>query len=202
MPTNPVQSTTELTHPATQISPPITGRTVNMQDVWEFLPKTEDIRNSSAPNKLAVGSTGSGKTSGLLMHAIIDYALRWDGCAVLCLRATYKELESGMMSDFKTYLPEGMYTFNETKKTATLINGSKVVFGHLATGQEKDLKTYLGSSYVVILVDECAQFSFYSWLWMQSRNRVNPECKPNAQGEYPLPVMLGCTNPTGPYWTE
>ena len=35
---------------------------------------------------------------------------------------------------------------------------------------------------------------------LYSRNIVNAACKPNAHGHLPIPVIVGCTNPLGPYY--
>ena len=157
-------------------------KTVNMAEKWQFLPKADEIRASLAPNKLAVGGTGSGKSANMLMHGVIDYAMRWEGCNILVMRRTYPELEKGLIADFKGYVPKELYTYNESKHVATLWNGSKIFFGHLATNSERDLHTYLSSSFPFILIDECGQFSLEAWNFLRSRNRVNPECKPNAEG--------------------
>lgn len=170
---------------------------------WDFLPKAEEIINHKASQKLAVGGTGSGKTSNMVMHAIIDYVLRYPKCDVLFLRRTFADLEKGLIKDFKEYVPEDLYKYNESKHIATMRNGSKIFFGHLANGSEKDLEQYQGGSFVVILIDECGQFSLTAWNYLRSRNRVNPGCQPDpVTGRMPRPVMIGCTNPIGPYWTE
>jgi len=65
---------------------------------------------------------------------------------------------------------------------------------------EKDIEKYLGQSYPFILVDECGQFSDYAWNLLYSRNLVNVQCEPDDYGNYPIPAIVGCTNPTGAYW--
>jgi hypothetical protein len=51
-----------------------------------------------------------------------------------------------------------------------------------------------------VLVDECGQFSSEAWGMLYSRNIVNAACKPNAHGHLPIPVIIGATNPLGPYY--
>ena len=66
---------------------------------------------------------------------------------------------------------------------------------------EKDIEKYLGQSFPFILLDECSQFSQYAWDLLGMRNLVNVQCEPDSHGNLPTPFIVGCTNPTGPYWT-
>lgn len=66
---------------------------------------------------------------------------------------------------------------------------------------EKDIEKYLGQAYPFILVDECGQFSDYAWNLLYARNLVNVQCEPDEHGNFPTPAIVGCTNPTGPFWT-
>jgi hypothetical protein len=170
--------------------------------VWKHIPKIQELINSPAPRKMAVGGTGSGKSAGILYHLVCDYALRYTKCDVLCLRKTFPDLERGLISDFKTYIPEDIYRFNESKKIATLINGSRIFFSHLASGNERDLWGYQGSSFPAIFIDECGQFSLDAFNFLQSRNRVNPGCEPDSQGGFPVPCIYAATNPVGPFFSE
>lgn len=169
---------------------------------WHTLPKVKALIEAPARRKLAVGGTGSGKSAGLLFHIIVDYCLRWDNCDVLFLRKTFPDLEKGLISDLKTYIPSDIYRFNESKKIATFVNGSRAFFGHLASGNERDLLGYQGSSFCAIMVDECGQFSLDAFNFLTSRNRTNPGCKPNAEAKYPIPCMYAACNPVGPYFSE
>lgn len=169
---------------------------------WQHIPKIKALIEHPAPRKLAVGGTGSGKSAGILYHLVCDFALRFSKCDILCLRKTFPDLERGLISDFKTYVPEAIYRFNESKKVATLVNGSRIFFSHLASGSERDLLGYQGSSFPAIFIDECGQFSLDAFNFLQSRNRVNPGCEPDSQGNYPIPCMYAATNPVGPFFSE
>jgi hypothetical protein len=169
---------------------------------WQHIPKIQQLIDSRAPRKMAVGGTGSGKSAGILYHLVVDYGLRWTKCDVLCLRKTFPDLERGLISDFKTYIPEEIYKFNESKKVATLVNGSRIFFSHLASGSERDLLGYQGSSFPAIFIDECGQFSLDAFNFLQSRNRVNPGCEPSKDGRFPIPCIYAATNPVGPFFSE
>jgi hypothetical protein len=153
-----------------------------------------------APQCLSVGGIRSGKTVGVLMYAIMNYTLAFDNCDILILRRTFKELESGAIADFKTFVPPELYSYDQTKHVATFVNGSRVVFGHCQNNKMRDIEQYLGQAYPFILIDEAGQFSPDAWMMLYSRNTVNASCKPNKHGHMPIPVIWGCTNPLGPYY--
>jgi hypothetical protein len=120
--------------------------TLNFSKIFTFQPKqTELLRNVVRNGKvyvqtvagqcLSVGGIRSGKTCGWLMYFIQNYCLQYKNCNLLVLRRTFKELDSGAISDLKAFLPAELYDYDSTKHVATLTNGSKIVFGHcLAAG--------------------------------------------------------------------
>lgn len=167
---------------------------------FEFQPKQIALAVSSAPCRLAVGGIRSGKTSGALMYAIYYYVLRHARCDILVLRKTFRELETGAITDLKTFVPSQLFEYNESKHIATFHNGSRVIFGHCQRGVEADIMQYLGQAYPFILVDECAQFSPDAWEILVSRNTINAGCELDKDGNLPQPVIWGCTNPIGPFW--
>jgi hypothetical protein len=153
-----------------------------------------------APQCLSVGGFRSGKTVGWLLYFVMNYSLAYENCDILVLRRTFKELEAGCIKDFLTFVPAELFTYDQTKHTATMINGSRVVFGHCNNNKMRDIDQYLGTSYSAILVDECGQFSPDAWGMLYSRNIVSGACIPNKHGHLPIPVIVGATNPLGPYY--
>ena len=153
-----------------------------------------------APQCLSVGGFRSGKTVGWLMYFVMNYCLAYENCDILVLRRTFKELESGAIKDFHTFVPSELYKYDATRHVATFMNGSRIVFGHCANNKMRDIEQYLGSAYPGILVDECGQFSPDAWGMLYSRNIVNAACVPDAHNHLPIPVIVGCTNPLGPYY--
>jgi hypothetical protein len=180
-------------------APAFVNGTLDVNKLWTFTPKIDEIRNSRARNKLMIGGAGSGKSANLMAHCIIDYALRYPGINILVMRRTFSQLQSGAISDFKEILKpaESIYKYNESKHTAVFQNGSKIQFGHLANDNEKDLHLYKSSAFPVIFIDECSDFTFKAWQYLGTRNRMNIECQPDVNGNLPTPVMLGATNPDG-----
>src|SRR5208282_5727481 len=146
------------------------------------------------------GGIRSGKTSGWLMYLVMHYCLQFSGCNVLVLRRTFKELEAGAISDFRTFCPKELYSYDATRHVAEFKNGSKIIFGHCANNLDRDLAQYLGQAYCAILVDECGQFSPDAWYMLFSRNIINPGCQRDEVGNLPVPVIIGCSNPLGPHY--
>ena len=173
---------------------------IDVGSKFEFTDKQRTLQTSPAPNKLQYGGIRSGKTLGAMMYGIFNFTLRFECCDILILRRNYKELESGAILDFRTFVPQELYTWNDTKKIATFHNGSRVVFGHCQNLKMRDIEQYLGQAYPFILVDECGQFSPDAWELLSTRNIVNARCKENEDGELPVPEIWGCTNPIGEYW--
>ena len=154
----------------------------------------------TAPQCLSVGGIRSGKTVGWLMYAVMNYSLAYDCCDILVMRRTFKELESGAIADFKAFVPSELYSYDQTKHVATFVNGSRVVFGHCSHNLSRDIEQYLGQAYSFVLIDEAGQFSPDAWMMLYSRNTINASCKPNKYGHMPIPCIVGCTNPLGPYY--
>lgn len=178
--------------------------TFDLGEHWKPTLPNLVLRRSKSTNRLRVGGTGSSKSADALMEGL-EYMLRYPGIAVLFIRRQLTDLKKSSILDWKAFVPEKIGDFefskwNDSDKIATLFNGSKLFFGYLPNNSEKDLQQYLSAAFPVIILDECGQFSGASWDFLSSRNRVNRECKPDSNGNLPVPVILGCTNPIGQYW--
>lgn len=160
-------------------------------------PKQDSLHTSPATNLLAIGGNGSGKSAFLLGEAIYVIS-EFPGADVLLLRRDFKELDKGLILDFKNMVPKELYRYNDSKHIVSWCNDSHIFFGHLVDGSERTLHQYLSSSFVFIGIDELGQFSFSAWKFLSSRNRINSGCRPNSQGMMPYPRMGGATNPLGP----
>src|ERR1019366_4290683 len=185
--------------------------TLELSKMFKFQPKQTELLEyrtragapylrTISPQCLSVGGIRSGKTVGVLMFMIMNYTLAFEGCDILILRRTFKELESGAIADFKTFVPKELYTYDQTKHVATFMNGSRVVMGHCQNNKMRDIEQYLGQAYPAILIDEAGQFSPDAYMMLYSRNTVNASCKPDKHGNLPIPCIWGCTNPLGPYY--
>lgn len=182
-------------HPAISVD-----GTLDTAKLWQPTAKNKIIRSSDARNRLRVGGTGSSKSSDAMMEIVQNYLLRYPGCYALILRRTYKDLTRSNIPDFKAYVPDALYKFNDSKAIATFYNGSCLFFGNMENFSQKDMEGYLSASFPVIFIDECGAFPGEVWTFMQSRNRVNPQCQPDSAGNWPKPTMLGACNPIGAHW--
>jgi len=161
-------------------------------------PKQRALHTSPATNLLGIGGNGSGKSAFLLGEAIY-ICLEFPGADCLLVRKNWKELEKGLILDLKNTLPASLYRYNDQKHVVYFPgNGSHIFFGHCRTGNERDLAQYLSSAFVFIGIDELGQFSYNAYDFLRSRNRINKGCKPNKNGQWPIPRMGSATNPLGP----
>lgn len=170
-----------------------------VDDFYCPLPKQLSLHTSPAKNLLGIGGNFSGKSLFLIGEALYN-CLEYPGANVLLLRKSFKELDKGLIQDFKATVPRELYSYNDSKHIATFRdNGAQLFFGHCATGSEKDLSQYLSAAFVFIGIDELGQFSYQAYDFLRSRNRVNKGCQPSVQtGLLPYCRMGGATNPFGP----
>lgn len=106
---------------------------------------------SAADEIIYGGSKGGGKSAALVMEALA-YALEHKGATVYLFRETYDDLESNLIKEFKSRVPKPLYTYSETKRIATLLNGSQIYFRYLES--VADAEGYDGRSIDFIGVDE------------------------------------------------
>lgn len=180
---------------------------LHVEDFYNPFPKQRALHVSEASKLLAIGGNGSGKSAFLLGEAVYT-AFEYPGSNSLLLRKDFRQLEKGLILDLRTSVPEfvvdqagrklRVYKYNETKHYATWFNNSITFFGHLKNGSERELSQYLSSAFVWIGFDELGQWSYEAWDFLDSRNRINRGCKPNAEGYMPIPRIGGATNPMGP----
>lgn len=97
------------------------------------------------------GAKGGGKSCALVMETLA-YALEYPGATIYLFRETYDDLEANLITEWKEKVPEQLYTYNEGKHIATLINGSTVRFRYVKSYQ--DAKKYQGRSMDFVGVDE------------------------------------------------
>ena len=184
-----------MTHPAISAD-----GTLDVSKLWAPTAKNRIIRASTARNRLRGGGPGSSKSSDAMREGVQTSLLPYPGCCGLVLRRTMDDLRKSNIPNFREYVPQELYKWDASNSIATFYNGSKMFFSHMTNFSWKDMESYQSSSFPFIFPDECGGFPFAVWTFLQSRNRVNPECKPNALGQYPKPAMFGATNPIGAHW--
>lgn len=106
------------------------------------------------------GARGGGKSWFIRTKAIL-LCLKWSGIKVMIIRKTYPELTANHIDPLKQQLRIGAKdspaTYNDSKKTITFLNGSKILFRYCDT--EKDVDRFQGTEVDVIFFDEATQLS-------------------------------------------
>jgi phage terminase large subunit len=109
------------------------------------------FHNSDAFEVVYGGAKGGGKSCALVMEAAV-YGLEHAGANIYLFRETYDMLEATLIAEWKEKVPEQLYSYNEGKHIATLVNGSKVRFRYVKS--KKDAELYQGRSFDFVGVDE------------------------------------------------
>lgn len=160
-------------------------------------PHQRPYHESDAPNLLALGTRGTGKSTMMRKDAIIR-CMRFAGFKVLILRRTIPDLRkshlrfinqemvqlSGGISGNQS--PVGYY--RETTSDVVFKNGSFIQFSHCET--VKDVENYLSSEWDLIIFDELSTFTLDMFLKISAAAR-SPEDAP-----YKALVRAG-SNPLG-----
>lgn len=97
------------------------------------------------------GAKGGGKSCALVMECLA-YALEHAGANMYIFRETYDDLEANIIREWKEKVPKELYSYNESKHQATIINGTSVKFRYIRNFS--DAEGYQGRSMDWIGVDE------------------------------------------------
>ncbi|MGE5327998.1 MAG: terminase large subunit domain-containing protein [Deltaproteobacteria bacterium] len=113
--------------------------------------KQEVFHECNADEAVYGGAKGGGKSCALVMESLA-YGLENSGAEIYLFRETYDDLEANLIKEWKQKVPKELYTYNESKHIATLINGTTVKFRYIRNFQ--DAEGYQGRSMDFIGVDE------------------------------------------------
>ena len=118
-----------------------------------------------------------------LIDALV-YASTYPGIKQLILRRSFPELERSLIRVMLELYPQKIYSYNSSKHTAKLHNGSIIDFGFC--DNESDVYKYQSTEYDVIRIDECTHFTGTMYEYLRSRIR----------GANKFPKQMKCsTNP-------
>ena len=148
--------------------------------------KQYEFISTTATEVLFGGAAGGGKSYAQVIDAFL-FAMRYAGSKQIIFRKTYPELERSILRTMLSLYPRGRYTYNTTKHTFLLFNGSLIDCGYLQN--ESDVYNYQSAEYDVIRFDELTHFSKFVYTYMLSRLR--------GANDFPK-YMKSSTNPTGP----
>ena len=113
--------------------------------------KQEIFHRCNAQEAVYGGAKGGGKSCALVMEALA-YGLEYTGAEMYIFRETYDDLEANIIREWKEKVPKEVYSYNESKHMATLINGTVVKFRYIRNFA--DAEGYQGRSMDWIGVDE------------------------------------------------
>ena len=148
-------------------------------------PRQREFHASPAKYRLFGGASGPGKSTALLMEAILQ-ADETPGSHGLLLRRTFPELETSLLTYFRRDVPRELYrSFHESKHLIEWHNGSTTRFGYCLS--EHDVYQYQGAEFLFIGIDELTLFTLRQWQFLTSRNRCP------VPGSFPC--MAATTNP-------
>ena len=114
-------------------------------------PRQALFHASPADEIIYGGAKGGGKSCALVMEALA-YGLENKGATIYLFRETYDDLEANLIKEWKERVPKELYGYSETKRIATLTNGSKIYFRYMES--VADAEGYDGRSIDFIGVDE------------------------------------------------
>lgn len=169
-------------------------RTHDDADAWRAYcpeaptPKQAEFLACAEFEALFGGAAGPGKSSGILMAALLPIATpRYAG---LLLRRTYADLSlpGAIMDRAGDWWGGTDARWNDTTKTWTFPSSASVTFGYLQT--ERDKYRYQGSELQFIGFDELTQFTETMYRYLLSRAR-------RAKGVSVPPRIRSTSNPGG-----
>lgn len=121
----------------------------NILNKWELNPSQERFWKSKGDIVLFSGGFGCGKSLTLVLKAI-TLAIKYPGNFILMGRKTYPELRDSLIKQFFINCPE--HLIQEYLKAETRVifkNGSEIVFRHLDTMAESELRSInLGCAFI------------------------------------------------------
>lgn len=157
------------------------------QIVIEYTPNARQMIFHECDATFAVygGAKGGGKSCGLVMEALA-YALENPGAEMYLFRETYDDLEANIIREWKEKVPKELYSYNESKHQANIINGTVLKFRYIRNFT--DAEGYQGRSMDWIGVDELTKH-------LKESIQVLVSCMRSPKGF--KPTFRGTCNPGG-----
>lgn len=129
--------------------------------VYQLTPLYRQPRESY-PGHIGCGGAAGGGKSYLSRTILAAVALQWPGSTAIIFRKTEGEIVANHVNKFLLECPSRptgrqLYKFNGQDLVATWFNGSRTYFGYLRV--DKDLETYQGPEYDVMIFEEATQYS-------------------------------------------
>ena len=150
-------------------------------------PKQNIFHSTVADVILFGGSAGPGKTTALLMDALI-FVIQNPGSTACLMRRTFPELESSLIRKSQEMFPPEFCRYNDAKHRWTIDTGaarSYVVFAHAE--READVLKHRSAEWQYLGIDESTSFTEYMFEQLLIRVRGSTSGQP--------PRVRLCSNP-------
>lgn len=142
----------------------------------------------SGPNEISIGGArGGGKTFGVFNQVAVDDCQRIPGLKGLMLRKIGKAVQETVEDLRQTALRHVPHDYKRGERVLNFPNGSRIVLGNFK--DEKDIDSYLGLEYDVIVVEEATTLTYSKYKAIRTCLRTS---KPNWR-----PRVYLSTNPGG-----
>lgn len=146
------------------------------------------FHSTDADEVLFGGAAGGGKTLGVVMDAFLR-CLKYPETQACIFRRTYTELEDTVIKEARMRYPQSLAKYNTGRHEMALINGSKVLFRHCASPQDR--YNYRGMEIQFLYFDELTSFEQEVYTFINTRKRAK-----RSMGLKPL--VRSTSNPGGP----
>lgn len=156
---------------------------------YVFNPSQEKFWKSTKKYVLFSGGFGCGKSLMLCLKAV-DLALKYPKNYILMGRLTYPELRDTTIKDFLSIVPPEYYdAFLKAEQKILFHNGSEIIFRHLDTIAESEVKSLNLGAFFIDQAEEVPKEVFYGL-----RGRLRRKIKDVDGNEHPedLRGYLSC----------
>lgn len=144
--------------------------------------------DSDGPNQIGLGGArGGGKTYAAFCQVALDDCQRVPGLKALILRKIGKAVQETVQDLRRTALAHTSHEYKRGERILYFPNGSRIVLGNFK--DEKDIDSYLGLEYDVIVVEEATTLTF-------SKYKAIRTCLRTSKVGW-RPRLYATTNPGG-----
>jgi len=140
---------------------------------YPYKPSTKQLALLMSPTRETFygGAAGPGKTSALLMRALLYTDLPGYNAAIF--RETYPQLSgaNGIIQRSQEWLANKGPQWNGSERVWTFPSGAKLLFGHVQ--HDKDVYNYQGHEWAFLGIDELTAWTEWKFKYLLSRVRRN-----------------------------
>jgi len=138
----------------------------------EFHAASREADGRDGPDQIGCGGArGPGKSHGVFAQVALDDCRRYPGLKALYLRKIGKNAREQFEDLRRSVLTSVDHDYNRNSGVVTLWDESRIVIGHFK--DEKDVDSYLGIEYDVIVIEEATSLSPLKYQTLRDSNRTS-----------------------------